>query len=273
MGEILITTTSILQGYKVEKYLGLVTSRLTIGTDLFSDFFANITDVFGGNSRVYEKELKELNNRCIDMIKTEVKNLNGNAAIGVTIDYDEITGKGKQMFLITVTGTAVIVKNETEIKTEADINNLLDEYEVLGEIRDLRLKTIKINRNLESINIDNLNINEKLKIVEFYKITDQFEKAEEILSNIYENNVIVEIKYKLFEIYIESGQYSKAEDLLYELIEFSKEYETKKYSNIVNLGIKFYKDLLVKDEDDLKRGNLPKNEVYDGLRELEKKLL
>lgn len=53
MQDILITTTSILQGYEIKEYLGLVTARLTIGTGIFIDFFASITDVLGGKSNAY----------------------------------------------------------------------------------------------------------------------------------------------------------------------------------------------------------------------------
>ncbi len=66
---------------------------------------------------------------------------------------------------------------------------------------------------------------------------------------------------KLFQYYEHQGAYAKAEDVLFELIETNPA-ETR------NDGIVFYKRLLCKTDDELERGNLPRNEVEEGMREL-----
>ncbi len=72
------------------------------------------------------------------------------------------------------------------------------------------------------------------------------------------------IKEKLFRYYEFTGKYDKAENILYELIEED--------SNYINEGIRFYIRLVSKSEDELKKGNLPKIEVNEGLTYLKEKL-
>src|SRR5690606_12184217 len=103
-------TTSTIEGWKIIEFVDLVTARIVSGTALFTDLFANITDLTGGNSTRYQNELKKLNDQVLELLKKEAINLKANAILGILIDYDEITGKGKQMLMVTATGTAVIAK-------------------------------------------------------------------------------------------------------------------------------------------------------------------
>jgi uncharacterized protein YbjQ (UPF0145 family) len=279
MEEILITTTSILQGYEIKKYLGLVTERLTIGTDIFTDFFASITDVLGGNSKSYEKELTKLNIDCINMIKTKVQKLDGNAVIGVTIDYDEITGKGKQMFLITIIGTAVIIKSNIQSNIENLLYDIIDEHNAVGMVRDLEIRKFKINRLLKEIDNEDYECLDKEMLFNYYKICGSYDKAENILYKSLESinkydlenyKQIVNEGMKLYQI---CGSYDKSEDILYKLLENIDKKDVERYRYTVNEGIKFYQDLLDKNDENLNKGNLPRNEIYDGLNELEKKLV
>lgn len=57
MSEIIITTTNSISGVEIEKYLGLVTTNLVIGTNVFSDFLASFSDFFGGMSGTYRNQL------------------------------------------------------------------------------------------------------------------------------------------------------------------------------------------------------------------------
>lgn len=44
-------------------------------------------------------------------LKQKAANMGANAILGLKIDFDEISGKGKSMFMISAIGTAVIVKH------------------------------------------------------------------------------------------------------------------------------------------------------------------
>lgn len=104
-----ITTTSSIEGYKIEKYLGIVTHQVVHGTDLFSDIFAGFRDVFGGYSASYQKKLKEMEDNVLNQLKKKAQKLGANAILGLRLDFDEISGKGKGMLMLTAQGTAVLL--------------------------------------------------------------------------------------------------------------------------------------------------------------------
>jgi len=106
----IITTTNVIEGYKIEKYIGLQSARIVVGAGMFSEFFAGFTDVFGGRSSKFEARLKELNDYVIDELKKSAKLKGANAIIGISLDIDEISGKNTQMFMISGIGTAVKLK-------------------------------------------------------------------------------------------------------------------------------------------------------------------
>jgi len=86
-----------------------------------------------------------------------------------------------------------------------------------------------------------------------------------IINKLQDEELPDEIKSKLLRYYEKVGQYSKAEDLLFELI------ETNSFDqDILEEGIHFYERLIVKSDSELIAGNLPRDEVHEGLSGLEK---
>lgn len=122
--DLLVVTTSTIDGLKIKKYLKPVSAHIVAGTNLFSDFFGSISDTFGGRSSNYQKQLSSLYNEAIEKIKREAYEIGGNCVIGLSIDMDEISGKGKSMFMLTAIGTAVVIENDDK-QTKNTIN--LDE--------------------------------------------------------------------------------------------------------------------------------------------------
>jgi uncharacterized protein YbjQ (UPF0145 family) len=57
---VLVTTTSQLDGYKVNEYLGYISNHVVIRTNIFSDMAASFTDMFGGKSSSYQRKLNLL---------------------------------------------------------------------------------------------------------------------------------------------------------------------------------------------------------------------
>lgn len=118
---ILITTTNSILGASVERYIELISVNVVIGTNFFSDLGASFTDLFGGLSGSYQKKLEGIYKSGIDKLKMKAMNIGANAIVGVRIDFDEISGKGKSMFMLSVTGTAVRLKyNEKTLKNESN---------------------------------------------------------------------------------------------------------------------------------------------------------
>lgn len=120
MNKLIITTTNSIENAQVEKYFGVVTINLVIGTNLFSDFKASLTDIFGGMSGAYRKEMDTLYHRAYDALSLKASTLGANCILGFKIDFDELSGKGTQMFMISVSGTAVRIKHN---ESATQVNN------------------------------------------------------------------------------------------------------------------------------------------------------
>ena len=91
------------------------------------------------------------------------------------------------------------------------------------------------------------------------------DKVNELIEKIGRLNVSRESLLLLFHYYELTKDYAKAEDVLFELIDKS---EANK--DLVAKGIAFYERLLNKDQADLQKGNLPMDEVLEGLGNLKR---
>lgn len=114
---ILVVTTPTVEGRPVKRHLKPVTAHIVAGTNVLSDVVASFTDVFGGRSQTYQSELASLYDEAIEKIKSAAYELGANCVVGLTIDMDEISGKGKSMFMLTALGTAVIIEEKTSEST------------------------------------------------------------------------------------------------------------------------------------------------------------
>lgn len=103
----LITTTDSIQGMDIVEYFGLVSTNVVLGTNLLADIGASFSDIFGGTSNIYQNKLDAIYKAALDKLKDKAKNLTANGIIGIRIDFDEISGGGKSMFMISAFGTAV----------------------------------------------------------------------------------------------------------------------------------------------------------------------
>ena len=107
---ILVTTTPTLEGsYNIIEYKGIVFGEVVSGMNFIKDFFAGITDTIGGRSGTYEKEMMSARESAIKEMCQRAKAMGANAVIGVDVDYD-VLGEKNGMLMISVSGTAVVVK-------------------------------------------------------------------------------------------------------------------------------------------------------------------
>ncbi|WP_051219287.1 YbjQ family protein [Flavobacterium frigidarium] len=143
--DILVLTTSNTQGLTIVKHLKPVSAHLVAGTNIFSDFLGGLTDVFGGRSNSYQKQLSSLYDEAIELIKFNTYEIGGNCIIGLSIDMDEISGKGKSMFMLTAIGTAVIIQDEDKKLENSKANEKLENVGV-ERINNLRIKLLIIDQ-------------------------------------------------------------------------------------------------------------------------------
>jgi uncharacterized protein YbjQ (UPF0145 family) len=103
----LITTTSVLDGKPVSRYLGVVTGEAIIGANVFRDMFAAVRDIVGGRSATYERGLAEARQVALKEMQDRAAELGANAIIGVDLDY-EVLGQSNGMLMVSCSGTAVV---------------------------------------------------------------------------------------------------------------------------------------------------------------------
>ena len=107
---ILISTTNTLEGYHIEKYLGLVSTNTLIGPNFFQDLGPSLTDLIGGLPDTYQAKLQKIYTLTLDQLQLKGANKEANALVGLHMDFDEITSKGKSMFMVSAIATAVVVQ-------------------------------------------------------------------------------------------------------------------------------------------------------------------
>ncbi len=94
--------------------------------------------------------------------------------------------------------------------------------------------------------------------------TEQYiAEIDDIISIVILYDIPDDSKYLIFEFYDLIGRFDKAEDILFELL-WSHNFD----NSLVDKGIAFYERLMDKDHQMLMKGNLPIDEIVDGLNKL-----
>ena len=105
----IVTTTSYIDGKKVEEYKGIVFGEVITGVNVLKDFAAGMRNFFGGRSQSYENELTAAREEALREMEERAAQQGANAVIGVDIDY-EVLGADNGMLMVTASGTAVVVR-------------------------------------------------------------------------------------------------------------------------------------------------------------------
>lgn len=104
----LLTTTPSIEGHPIREYRGIVSAETIIGANFVKDFFARITDVFGGRSGSYERVLREGKEAALAELTKEAQRLGANAVVGLKLDYEAVGASGS-MLMVVASGTAVVI--------------------------------------------------------------------------------------------------------------------------------------------------------------------
>ena len=143
--DFIISTTNLIEGQEVDKYLGVISDRIVVGAGLFSEVFAGFTDAFGGRSSKFEARMQELYNYLMRSLETQAKRIKADAIIGLSVDIDEISGKSYQMFMVSGLGTAVRFKKPGDLYAQA----LNDEEDVVVTERQIKMRLFNLSSQSE----------------------------------------------------------------------------------------------------------------------------
>jgi uncharacterized protein YbjQ (UPF0145 family) len=133
-----VTTTSTIDGWSIEAYLGPVAVHRVAGTGLLSDTLAGFSDLFGGRSESYQHQLESLYAEAVTELLRAAELRGGNWILGLQADFDEISGKNKQMFMLVVIGTVVRARRDSAltVTAEGDEPPAVSGYELAAVLRE-----------------------------------------------------------------------------------------------------------------------------------------
>lgn len=103
----IVTTTGSIEGKTITNYHGIVAGEAVMGANFIRDFFAKVTDVIGGRSGAYQKELKKARELAMEELMEEASEMGANAVIGISLDTEVM---GDSMLMMVASGTAVTIK-------------------------------------------------------------------------------------------------------------------------------------------------------------------
>jgi uncharacterized protein YbjQ (UPF0145 family) len=257
---ILVTPTESLEGYKIIKYLDFITTNVVLGTNVLSDIGASFSDFFGGTSDIYQNKLEKIKKIGVNNLKKKAQLLGGNGILALRIDFDEISGKGKSMLMISVSGMAVIIK-ETEQQNKVPTDNLL--YVSLNDLEIEKQKVKIINTlqyhpsflSLENWNFILENPNEEMLPLLFNHYLKTFERG------IFPSNEWQKQLHELFPEFIKIisneqtitylyDRLNENEEIVASLIKDSRQFSPRKILDLINSGKTFTGIELLKSDKD-----------------------
>lgn len=105
----LVTTTPSIEGRRITQFCGVVAGEAILGANLFKDLFAGLSDIVGGRSATYERELQRGRDIAMQELQERAQALGANAVVGIDLDY-EVLGQRNGMMMVSASGTAVVVE-------------------------------------------------------------------------------------------------------------------------------------------------------------------
>ncbi len=102
---LIITTTDSIEGSKITDYIGILRSSIVIGTDIA------FADIIAGANKKYRAQLNSVYDKALLDLRTKAIASNADAIVGLHTDFEEIFGKGKTKFVVSLVGTAVKLDN------------------------------------------------------------------------------------------------------------------------------------------------------------------
>ena len=194
---VIIVNTDRIAHYSIKEYIGLVTANQVIGANLFADLFAGFTDIVGGNSGAYRKRLDDLYEDVMSQLSEEAEDMGANAVVGFRIDFEEVAGKGKSMFMVTCIGTAVVIEPDRYEMYEKlhNLNDYLKDGLITKEQYDYEKEQIE--KNNENFLANDFERNAEIKAKEEAalekerqrraKMSEEEARKEDIINAKYEN--------------------------------------------------------------------------------------
>ncbi len=107
----IISSTDVLEGYRITKYLGIEYGEVVMGTGFIAEGSAAGSDFFGTSNSAFRSKLSVARQEAINRLKVYCSKKGANAIVGVDIDIMTI---GDNMLVVSANGTAVVAEKICE---------------------------------------------------------------------------------------------------------------------------------------------------------------
>lgn len=107
----LIVTTHVLDGIKIREYKGPVFYQVVAGLDWTKSISAGWRNLVGGRSSTHEQLVDSAREEALNGIADRARRMGAGAIVGLTVDYEMISGtqNSNGLLLVKLSGTAVVV--------------------------------------------------------------------------------------------------------------------------------------------------------------------
>jgi uncharacterized protein YbjQ (UPF0145 family) len=106
---LLVTTSTSLEGYKVTKQLGLVRGITVRSRSIVGNFAGGILAIFGGKNSIYTELCEKAREEAYELMMEHAAKMGANAVINMRYDANEVLAG---MTEVLAYGTAVVVVQE-----------------------------------------------------------------------------------------------------------------------------------------------------------------
>lgn len=104
-----VTTGYNFDGYEVEKYIGIFSGEVVLGTGFISEYAASFSDLFGTRSNAFADKMMTAKQGALQKLMKNALLAGANALIGVDFDYITFSNN---ILGVSANGTAVVIRKE-----------------------------------------------------------------------------------------------------------------------------------------------------------------
>jgi uncharacterized protein YbjQ (UPF0145 family) len=105
--QLLITTSTSLEGYKVKKQLGLVQGITVRSRSVFGSFAGSFLTIFGGQNSIYTELCETTRKEALDLMIKNAKAAGANGVVNMRYDANEIMAGVTEVLAY---GTGVVIE-------------------------------------------------------------------------------------------------------------------------------------------------------------------
>jgi uncharacterized protein YbjQ (UPF0145 family) len=107
MDTTLLTTSTMLEGYKITKQLGLVRGITVRSRSIIGNLAGGFMTIFGGRSSIYTELCENAREEALQLMMKHAKDIGANAIISMRYDANEVMSGLTEVLAY---GTAVVVE-------------------------------------------------------------------------------------------------------------------------------------------------------------------